>query len=60
MVLTIPATQVTVERLFSALTFILRYQRFGLSAKHVDNVTFLHANRDLVKDIVRDLLHKEK
>lgn len=57
-VLSIPATQVSVERLFSALRFILRPQRYGLSAQHVDDVAFLNANADLVRDVVKELLQK--
>lgn len=58
-VLTIPASQVSVERLFSALRFILRPQRFGLSSRHVDDVTFLNANKDVVQSVVKDLLLKK-
>lgn len=58
-VLTIPASQVSVERLFSALRFVLRPQRFGLSGRHVDDVMFLNANKDVVQNVVRDLLLKK-
>lgn len=59
-VLTIPATQVSVERLFSALRFILRPQRFGLGAAHIDGVSFLNANADVVRVVVKELLRKKK
>ncbi|KAE8738627.1 hypothetical protein FOCC_FOCC015885 [Frankliniella occidentalis] len=55
-VLSIPATQVSVERLFSALKFILRPQRHGLSAKLVNDVAFLQANRSVVKALVGKVL----
>ncbi|KAK3928633.1 Putative AC transposase [Frankliniella fusca] len=55
-VLVIPATQVTVERLFSSLRFILRPQRFNLSGDNVDNVILLHANKDLTRQLVLELL----
>ncbi|XP_034252574.1 uncharacterized protein LOC117652049 [Thrips palmi] len=58
-VLSIPASQVSVERLFSALRFILRPQRFGLSSRHVDDVMFLHANKDVVRSVVEELLQKK-
>jgi len=56
-VLAIPATQVSVERLFSALRFILRPQRFNLSSSNVDDITFLNANADLVQEVVKEMLH---
>ncbi|XP_034243502.1 uncharacterized protein LOC117646569 [Thrips palmi] len=55
-VLSIPATQVSVERLFSCPRFILRPQRLGLSSSHVDDVAFLHANKDVVKGLLDELL----
>ncbi|KAK3921807.1 Zinc finger BED domain-containing protein 4 [Frankliniella fusca] len=55
-VLAIPATQVAVERLFSCLRFILRPQRFGLSASAVEDITFLHANPDMVREIAKEVM----
>lgn len=57
-VLAIPATQVTVERLFSALRFILRPQRFNLSSENIDHVILLNANKELTREIVKELLLK--
>jgi hypothetical protein len=54
----IPATQVSVERLFSALRFILRPQRFNLSSQNVDDIVFLHTNADLVREVAEGLLHE--
>ncbi|KAE8742106.1 hypothetical protein FOCC_FOCC012380 [Frankliniella occidentalis] len=55
-VLAIPATQVSVERLFSALRFILRPQRFKLAGDRVDDIVFLHANADLVREAVKKIV----
>lgn len=55
-VLSIPATQVSVERLFSALKFILRYQRFNLDSEHVDNITILNANAELTALLSTELI----
>ncbi len=57
-VLAIPATQVCVERLFSALRFILRPQRFNLSSERVDDIVFLHANPDLVREVAAEMLNE--
>ncbi|KAK3931203.1 Zinc finger BED domain-containing protein 4 [Frankliniella fusca] len=54
-VLAIPATQVSVERLFSALRFILRPQRFKLHSDRVDDIVFLHANADLVREVAAEM-----
>ncbi|KAK3917337.1 Zinc finger BED domain-containing protein 4 [Frankliniella fusca] len=58
-VLAIPATQVSVERLFSALRFILRPQRFALSSNNVDDIVFLHANADLVREVAQEYLSEK-
>ncbi|KAK3928321.1 Zinc finger BED domain-containing protein 4 [Frankliniella fusca] len=57
-VLAIPATQVSVERLFSALRYILRPQRFALSGSRLDDIVFLHANADLVREVAREMLNE--
>ena len=59
-VLAISATQVSVERLFSALRYILRPQRFGLQAANIDDVVLMHTNADLVEELARELLTEEK
>ncbi|KAE8744605.1 hypothetical protein FOCC_FOCC008734 [Frankliniella occidentalis] len=58
-VLAIPATQVSVERLFSALRSILRPQRFALSSTNVDDIVFLHANADLVREVAQEYLSEK-
>ncbi|KAE8741983.1 hypothetical protein FOCC_FOCC012462 [Frankliniella occidentalis] len=55
-VLAIPATQVSVERLFSSLRFILRPQRFKMAGKRLDDIVFLHANPDLLEAVAKEML----
>ena len=43
--LSIPATQVSVERLFSSLKFILSAQRAQLAQQKLTNVMFIRANK---------------
>jgi len=49
-VLAIPATQVSVERLFSSLAFILGPLRNNLGSQRVDDLLLLHANDDVAKE----------
>ncbi|KAK3931912.1 Zinc finger BED domain-containing protein 4 [Frankliniella fusca] len=59
-VLAIPATEVSVERLFSSLKFILRPQRFNLQGSNVDHILVLHANSELVKEYANEVMVLEK
>ena len=43
-ILSVPGTQVTVERLFSQLKFILNYLRNSLDADIIDDILLLKAN----------------
>jgi hypothetical protein len=44
-VLSVPATQVSVERLFSSLKFILSSQRSQMSEELLNNVLIIRANK---------------
>lgn len=51
-VLSSPATQVSVERSFSALPIILRKQRFCLSADNIQNILIVRLNEDLLDGVI--------
>lgn len=53
-ILAIPATQVTVERLFSALRFILNPRRYKLSHTVIEDVMLLHANAEVLRSLIGD------
>ena len=48
-VLAIPSAQVSVERLFSSLGFILNPLRFNLGSERIDDILILHGNDDVTK-----------
>ncbi|XP_034237445.1 zinc finger BED domain-containing protein DAYSLEEPER-like [Thrips palmi] len=52
----IPATQVSVERLFSALRFIMHYLRSGLSSDMIEDLVLIHSNSNLMKEDVLSLI----
>lgn len=49
-VLAIPATQVSVERLFSSLKYVLNPLRYKLSAENIDGIMLLHSNHDMLQE----------
>jgi len=60
-VLAIPLTQVTVERLFSSLNFILNPLRLNLTTNMVDDLLVMHSNSSVLEEPsviaqIRDLL----
>jgi hypothetical protein len=50
-VLAVPATQVSVERAFSGLHWVLSPQRTKLSDKHLDDILTIKLNNDLIDSL---------
>lgn len=47
-VLAVPATQVSVERLFSSLKYILNPHRYNLTSEILQNILIIRSNKDLM------------
>lgn len=58
-VLAAPSTQVTVERLFSQVKFILTDSRMRLSSVSVKDIMVLKMNKDLLEKVVDIILERE-
>lgn len=50
-VLSVPSTQVTVERAFSALALVLTQQRTKITSEHLNNTLVVRLNADIVKNV---------
>lgn len=50
-------TQVSVERCFSALAFILNKYRFSLTDENLNNILFVRLNKQIFENIVKDPKH---
>lgn len=53
-VLAVPATQVSVERAFSALGYVLSDRRLNISEENLANVLFVKLNGNLFKTVALD------
>lgn len=57
--LSVPSTQVTVERLFSQLKFVITDNRMKLKDETVKNVMFLKMNSQLLEEIVEKMFESD-
>ncbi|KAK3922771.1 LOW QUALITY PROTEIN: Zinc finger BED domain-containing protein 4, partial [Frankliniella fusca] len=55
----IPATQVSVERLFSALSFVMHYLRSNLTGQMIEDLVLILNNSHLVKEDILVLIEKD-
>ncbi|KAK3924520.1 Putative AC transposase [Frankliniella fusca] len=56
----IPSTQVSVERLFSALRFVMHHLRGNLSSQMIEDLVLILNNSHLVKEDILVLIHSEE
>ncbi|XP_055605384.1 uncharacterized protein LOC129753579 [Uranotaenia lowii] len=54
-IMAVPATQVSVERSFSALALVLSPARTNLSAKNLENILLVKLNSELLKTIIPNM-----